>query len=133
MSQICTEFSKEYPLFEMANPQPNFGMGGYPTGYPTNPNTGINMGNMINPNMNQQMGNEREICLGKIKKKCKEKSVSDFYNWCFFGLDFDESLEIAKKMEGDLNYQRTNLVDLQNTWLKLADEETKLTKLEVII
>lgn len=35
-------------------------------------------------------------------------------------------------MESDLNYQRTNVVDLQNTWLKLLDEEAKLAKFEVI-
>eukprot|EP00331_Platyophrya_macrostoma_P025530 CAMPEP_0176435302 /NCGR_PEP_ID=MMETSP0127-20121128/17226_1 /TAXON_ID=938130 /ORGANISM="Platyophrya macrostoma, Strain WH" /LENGTH=218 /DNA_ID=CAMNT_0017818273 /DNA_START=211 /DNA_END=867 /DNA_ORIENTATION=- len=115
MTQICQEFSKEYPLYDTSSVQQQpqqQQFGGYP-GYPGYPNNQINMGNMQNPNHNQTLGNEREQCLGKIKKKY-----------------FDESVEIAKKMESDLNDQRTSLVELRDTWLKLVDEEAKLSRLE---
>lgn len=104
MTQICTEFSKEYPMFEMTVPTQVIGGGfggyptgypsnnptgypssnptgypsGYPSGYPTNQNTGINMGNMNNPNISMQMGNDREAFLAKIKKKCKQQEMGNF-------------------------------------------------------
>lgn len=48
-------------------------------------------------------------------------------------LDKDEALEIARKLEKDLNLQRNNMVELQNVYLKLQEEQEKLQKFEVNI
>lgn len=131
MSQICSEFGKEYPLFEVTNPFMNKGYGGYASaenyGQASN---GFNFSvteRRSYSNIND--GKENEQYIAQIKKKCK--ILMERCQYANFWEDFNEALGIAKKMETDLNFQRTSLIEIQSMWLKLIDEDEKITKFEV--
>jgi len=146
VAQVVKEFSNEYPiyagstnsnpsvgtsnlnLFKPNNPFPNTGINNNPGMFgqqgfnPQNANTMIssNMGN-FKPNVvgnvgGMGMGNQKDQVLAPLKSRYKE-----------------EALQIAKKLEKDLNVQRNNMVELQNTYLKLQEEQEKLQKFELSV
>ncbi len=103
---------------------------------PQNANTMLasNIGNFNKPNVNVGMGmgggNQKDQVLAPLKTRCKELRWNGFIEYFYF-LDKEEALQIAKKLEKDLNVQRNNMVELQNTYLKLQEEQEKLQKFEV--
>jgi hypothetical protein len=145
VAQVVKEFSNEYPiyagstgpsntntsthLFKPNNPFPNNNNVNNPNGMfgqqgfnPQNANTMLasNIGNFNKPNVNVGMGmgggNQKDQVLAPLKTRYKE-----------------EALQIAKKLEKDLNVQRNNMVELQNTYLKLQEEQEKLQKFELSV
>jgi len=142
VAQVVKEFSNEYPiyagnassnpstgtsthLFKPSNPFPNtivnnnpgfMGQQGFNN--PQNANTMLssNIGNFKPVNVGMNMGNQKDQVLAPLKARYKE-----------------EALQIAKKLEKDLNVQRNNMVELQNTYLKLQEEQEKLQKFELSV
>lgn len=63
-----------------------------------------------------------------LRRDVENKFLNRFLKIC---VDSEEALLIARKLEKDLNVQRNNMVELQNSYLKLQEEEEKLQKFEV--
>lgn len=145
VAQIVKEFSIEYPIYAgQPKPQPTFQPNPQnttnpfqqfqqnnnqfqPFPNPNNPTTIINpsggqgpqnVSPFIKPYDNIQSnpmpgGNPKDQLLAPLKSRYK-----------------DEATAIAKKLEKDLNVQRNNMVEIQNLYLKLHEEQEKLQKFE---
>lgn len=72
MVQVCSEFAKEYPLYEMTQP-PHF-FDNYPA-VNNKPVTKVDTNYTMNPFQNNGGSSERDQYINKIRKKCTANTL----------------------------------------------------------